>query len=152
MKRRLFLVASLLAAQAALTAPLAAGEQAVVPVHVIYPGQTITPDALKEVSLHRPPRNAAIARTIEELDGKVARRTLLPGRLVPTGYARAPHLVETGAPVTVVFTDGGLTISIQAVPLQSGGVGDRVKLRNLDSGQTFMGTVLADGTVRVGAA
>ncbi|WP_048647425.1 flagellar basal body P-ring formation chaperone FlgA [Nitratireductor soli] len=135
-----------------LAVPAGAQEQAVVSTRVIYPGETITIDALDEVALRRPPRgNTAIARMMEEIDGKVARRTLLPGRLIPSSYVRDPYLVENGTPVTVLFVEGALSISIRAVPLQAGAAGDMIKLRNADSGRTFMGTVMADGTVKVGA-
>ena len=35
--------------------------------------------------------------------------------------------------------------------LQPGAAGDLVKVRNIDSGKILSGTVMADGTVRVGA-
>ncbi len=38
-----------------------------------------------------------------------------------------------------------------AVPMESGSAGDRVRVRNVDSGVIFDGTVLADGTIQVGA-
>lgn len=132
--------------------PVAAQEQAVVSTRVIYPGETISVDALDEVFLRRPPRgNTAIARMLEDVDGKVARRTLLPGRLIPISYVRDAYLVETGTPVTVTFSEGPLVISLRAVPLQAGAAGDMIRLRNIESGRTFMGVVLADGSVQVGA-
>ena len=91
-------------------------------------------------------------RVPEEIEGKVARRTLLPGRLIPTGSVCEPYLVETGSPVTVMFVEGGLTISTKAVALQSGAAGDMIRLRNMDSGVVLSGIVLADGTVRIGAS
>ncbi|EKF17152.1 flagellar protein FlgA [Nitratireductor pacificus pht-3B] len=140
-----------LLAMIAMAAPAPAQEQAVVSTRVIYPGETITMDALDEIVLRRPPRgNTAIARMLEDIDGKVARRTLLPGRLIPVSYVREPYLVENGSPVTVLFTEGALTISIRAVPLQAGAAGDMIRLRNADSGRTFTGMVMADGTVKVG--
>jgi len=124
---------------------------AVVSTRVIYPGQTIQADALKDIVLKRPPRGiSAIVRSSDEIVGKVARRTLLPGRLIPEGSVREPYLVETGSPVTVIFRSGALSISLIAVPLESGAAGDVVKLRNMDSGAVFSGVVLSDGTVRVG--
>lgn len=122
-----------------------------VSTRVIYPGQTIQADALKDIVLKRPPRGiSAIVRSSDEIVGKVARRTLLPGRLIPEGSVREPYLVETGSPVTVIFRSGALSISLIAVPLESGAAGDVVKLRNMDSGAVFSGVVLSDGTVRVG--
>ncbi|MDN2566600.1 flagellar basal body P-ring formation chaperone FlgA [Aquibium sp. A9E412] len=141
-----------LALLAAASPAARAQEQAVTPTRVIYPGQTVTPDALQVVTLRRPPRGvSAIVVVPEEITGKVARRTLLPGRLIPQGSVRDPYLVETGAPVTVTLVEGALTIALTAVPLQPGAAGDFIKLRNADSGVVFSGVVLADGTVRVGA-
>ncbi|WP_163267299.1 flagellar basal body P-ring formation chaperone FlgA [Chelativorans alearense] len=152
LKRRVWL-AGLLAALPLLSAPAAAQETVVVPVRVIYPGETVSADVLDEVLLRHPRSGmAAIARLPEDLDGKVARRTLLPGRLVPLSSVREPYLVEKGAAVTVVFSEGALTISLLAVSLQSGAAGDLVKLRNADSGAVITGIVMGDGTVRVGAS
>lgn len=145
------LLAALLAGVAGWTTCAVAQETAVVPIRVIYPGETIEPEALQDVALQVRP-TGPIVRHAEEIEGKVARRTLLPGRLIPEGSAREPYLVETGSPVTVMFVEGGLTISTVAVPLQSGAAGDVIRLRNADSGVTLTGVVLDDGTVRVGAS
>ena len=50
-----------------------------------------------------------------------------------------------------MFVAGALTISATAVTLQPGAAGDFVKVRNIDSGKVFSGTVMADGSIRVGA-
>ncbi|KQZ87010.1 flagellar biosynthesis protein FlgA [Mesorhizobium sp. Root157] len=133
-------------------APALAQEVVLIPDRVIYPGETIVPGALRQVTLvpgkHSPD---AVATKLGELDGKVAKRTLLPGRYIPVNAIRDTWLVEQGAAVQVYFAAGGLTISATAVTLQSGAAGDLVKVRNIDSGKIFSGTVMADGTVRVGA-
>jgi len=38
------------------------------------------------------------------------------------------------------------------VTLQPGAAGDLVKVRNIDSGKIFSGTVMADGSIRVSAS
>lgn len=144
------LLAALAASPLWFATPASAQETAVIPTRVIYPGETVSPDALKEIVLRQAPRGvSAIVTASAEIEGKVARRTLLPGRLIPEGSVREPYLVEAGSPVTVNFIQGGLTISLIAVPLQSGALGDMVRMRNMDSGAVFSGIVLADGTVRV---
>lgn len=131
----------------------AAGDVVLIPNRVIYPGETIEPGALKQVTLipgkHRPD---AVATSADELDGKVAKRTLLPGRYIPVAAIREAWLVEQGAAVQVYFIAGGLTISATAVTLQPGAAGDLVKVRNIDSGKIFSGTVMADGSIRVSAS
>ena len=101
---------------------------------------------------------AFIARTVarstihearEALIGKVARRTLLPGQPIPINGVRDPYVVTQGKNALVVFEEGGLTITTNAMALQNGGIGDLVTLRNVDSGTIIKGTVAPDGTVRL---
>ena len=133
--------------------PTQAQEVVLIPNRVIYPGETIDLAALKEVTLKPgkviPP---AVAFRAPELEGKVAKRTLLPGRYIPATAVREAWLVEQGASVQVTFVSGPLTISATAVTLQPGAAGDFVKVRNIDSGKVVSGTVMADGSIRVGAS
>ncbi|WP_202326034.1 flagellar basal body P-ring formation chaperone FlgA [Mesorhizobium sp. 113-3-9] len=130
-----------------------AGEVVLIPNRVIYPGETIELTALKQVTLipgkHKP---EAMATRTEELQGKIAKRTLLPGRYIPTAAIREAWLVEQGAAVQVFFVAGGLTITATAVTLQPGSAGDLIKVRNSDSGKILSGTVMADGTIQVSAS
>jgi flagella basal body P-ring formation protein FlgA len=101
-----------------------------VPRVTLYPGDTI-------------------GEARESVIGKVARRTLLPGQPIPLNGVRDPYLVMQGKTALVVFEEGGLTITANAMALQNGGVGDLVTLRNVDSGTVIKGTVAPDGTVRL---
>ncbi|MCZ8544457.1 flagellar basal body P-ring formation chaperone FlgA [Mesorhizobium qingshengii] len=130
-----------------------AGEVVLIPNRVIYPGETIELAALKQVTLMAGKQKPdAVATRAEELNGKIAKRTLLPGRYIPTTAIREAWLVEQGAAVQVFFIAGGLTISATAVTLQPGAAGDLVKVRNIDSGKILSGTVMADGSIRVSAS
>jgi flagellar basal body P-ring formation protein FlgA len=156
MTKRLLGKAILAAASLALlvsAAPARAQEVVFIPNRVIYPGETIDLAVLKEVTLKPgkviPP---AVTFRVPELEGKVAKRTLLPGRYIPSAALREAWLVEQGASVQVMFVSGPLTISATAVTLQSGAAGDFVRVRNIDSGKVFSGTVMADGSIRVGAS
>ena len=152
MTRRAWSRFSALAALLALALPALAQEIVLIPNRVIYPGETVELSSLREVTL-KPGKiiPAAVAILPEELDGKIARRTLLPGRYIPVSSLREAWLVEQGAPVQVTFVAGALLISATAVTLEPGAAGDLVKVRNLDSGKVFSGTVMADGSIRVGA-
>ena len=134
------------------TVPALADEVVLIPNRVIYPGETIGLGALKEVTLAPGRRKPDGMITVAaELDGKVAKRTLLPGRYIPANSVREAWLVEQGATVQVFFTAGVLTISASAVTLQAGSAGDLIKVRNVDSGKVLSGTVMADGSVQVSA-
>ncbi len=122
-----------------------------VPSITIYPGDSIRDSWLVDRNFTANP-SASRAGLIEARDaivGKVARRTLLPGVPIPVTAVAEPRLVSNGEKVKVVFSDAGMTITTYGSALQSGGAGDVVSVRNLDSGLTISGVVQPDGSVRV---
>ena len=132
--------------------PVGAQELGVIPTRIIYPGETVAADALAMARVRKgKPTTTVFAHAPKELIGKVAKRTLLPGRFVPLASVRNAYLVEQGSSLQVIFTADGMTISATAITLEPGSPGDTVKVRNLDSGAIFPAIVMADGTVRVGA-
>lgn len=128
----------------------AAGVDIPVPNVTIYPGDVVANNLLEERPFTQPPGESwPVHKSRQGLVGKVARRTLLPGKPIPLNFVRAADVVSQGKPVMLVFQAGALTITAQAMPLQSGGIGDVLSLRNVDSGAIVKGVVQADGTVRV---
>lgn len=149
---RLMIIAAL-SALAAMVLPALAQGTVIVPTRVIYPGEIVTADSLEEVPLRRQLRNpGSVVRQWQQLEGKVARRTLLPGRMIGVNSVREAYLVEPGKPVQVLFVHDALEISISGLPLQNGAAGDMIRVRNIDTGAVFTGTVMADGTIRVSAS
>lgn len=123
-----------------------------VPKIAIYPGDPIGPDQLTERMFDaRSVAQSAVFMTPQSVLGKIARRTLLPGKPIPVNALRDAFVITQGKSAFVVFQSDGLTITGLGVALQSGGVGDVVSLRNADTGTIIRGTVMDDGSVRVGA-
>jgi len=120
----------------------------IVPAQVIYPGDKITESMLTETQDTAGP-SAGVFWDRADLVGKVARRTLLPGRPIPSIAVEEPRAVTTGALVSIVYQQDGLSIVTTAQALQNGAVGQVVQVRNLDSGIVVTGTVQADGSIRV---
>ena len=129
---------------AALAEPIA-----IVPTQVIYPGQEIDIALLREVVVTNPNLRDDYIGSLVELEGSVARRTLLPGRVIPTSAVRESYAIERGEVVRLVYSHAGMIISANGSPLASASVGDLVRVRNVDTGVTVSGTVMADRTVRV---
>lgn len=126
-------------------------ERLPVPTLTIYPGDEIT-DAML-IEQHFLPGTQAMYPVIaarSALLGKVARRTLLPGRLIPVNAVSEPELVKSGALTHAVFEEAGLSLTTIVLPLQSGSLGQLIQVRNVDSGQVIAGVVQTDGTIRVG--
>lgn len=121
-----------------------------VPTITIYPGDMIGETLLVDRTFPvQPGQDLAVYRQRTGLLGKIARRTLLPGKPIPLNSVREADTISQGKPVTIVFQEGGLTITGRGVTMQAGRVGDLLSLRNADSGAVIKGIVQADGTVRV---
>lgn len=145
-------VAAGLAAFGAGAAP-AAGETRELPVprSAIYPGDVIGAEMFYN-KLYRVDPNVRLTvfDNAAELAGKIARRTLLPGQLVPLNAVKNADVVKHGRPVSLVYQADGLTITAGGIALQSGGAGDMISVQNVDSGLTIKGVIMADGTIRLG--
>lgn len=121
------------------------------PKAVIYPGEAITGDMIEDRTVS-PDERVAPTQSLsrEELIGKVARRTLLPGDTISPASVDNPRLVKIGANVRIMFIDGGMQITATGVAQQAGALGDMIRVRNQDSGLFVIGRVQADGSVLVG--
>ena len=122
-----------------------------VPSATVYPGQIVSNVSLIEKKFYiNPPAANQYVLSRDQAEGKVARKTLLPGKPILVSALGEPSLVTRGVPAPLVFTSGSLTITAMGTPLESGSVGDFIKIRNIDSGIIVSGTVLADGRIQVG--
>ncbi|MBV2144332.1 flagellar basal body P-ring formation protein FlgA [Falsochrobactrum sp. TDYN1] len=149
-KRGLVLIAALVLSM--VSAASAADRIAfVVPSATVYPGQVVSDTALVEKSffINAPAANQYVLSP-DQAAGKVARKTLLPGKPILVSALAEPSLVKRGVPAPLVFNSGMLSITTMGTPLESGAAGDFIKIRNIDSGIIVSGTVLADGRIQVG--
>lgn len=123
----------------------------IVPSQIIYPGQTIGNAGLQEKMFTiKASAAASYAMSAEQLVGKVARKTLLPGQPILVTAVNEPNLVQRGVPVALVYDTGALVITAKGIAMEPGHSGDFIKVRNIDSGIIVSGTLLADGTIQVG--
>jgi flagella basal body P-ring formation protein FlgA len=130
--------------------PVSAGSRPLpVPGQVIYPGDRITDAMLRDNQDALVGDAGDVIWDRAALVGKVARRTLLPGRAIPTVAVEEPRAVSTGTLVQLIYENDGLTIVTTAQALQNGFVGQVVQVRNVESGTIVSGLVQADGSVRV---
>jgi flagella basal body P-ring formation protein FlgA len=121
-----------------------------VPSVTIYPGDTISEGALVDRQVRiTGGRLEGYKLNRTDLTGRIARRTLIAGHLVPADAIREPFAVNQGQVVRLVFVSGPLTITGLGTLLQAGSVGSIVKVRNDESGIEVTGRVMADGTVAV---
>src|SRR5882724_931424 len=120
-----------------------------VPTITIYPGDVIGNDMLADVAFPAGTgANSAILAERPMIVGKVAKRTLLPGKPITANAVAEPDLVKRGSIVRAFLEEGGLSMATLVLPLQSGALGAIIQCRNVDSGRVIMGMVQADGSIR----
>ena len=131
-------------------AALAAGAvlaQSVTPVHAIRSQTVLQAD---DLALSEGDAPGGIA-SIEAAVGQEAKVALYPGRPILASQLRSPALVERNAVVKMSYASGPLKIVTEGRVLDRAAVGETVRVMNLASKQTVMGTVAGDGSVEVGS-
>jgi flagella basal body P-ring formation protein FlgA len=122
---------------------------AVVPATIIYPGQEIDAGQVKTVDVTNPNLTQGYARSVDQVQGMITNRTLLPGRTIMLSALRRPFTVKRGDKAMLIYDNGTLRITASGTPLADANTGDLIRARNTDSGVIISGTVMADGTILV---
>jgi flagella basal body P-ring formation protein FlgA len=146
-------LALLAALSAALAAPAAAprAEQAaavggsVVAARAIRAREIIGPS---DVALRPDPTPGALT-DIADAVGMEARVSLYAGFPVRPGDIGPPAMVERNGLVTLSFRSGGLVIDTEGRAMGRAGLGERVRVMNMDSRNTVTGVVTGPSTVEV---
>ena len=122
-----------------------------VPTSVIYPGDQIIAAKLLDKEFFVP-GNAAASYVLlrPQIEGKYAKRTLLPGKPIPLAYLKLKESVVQGVLTRATFQQNGLEISTYLIPLQSGTAGELIDARNAEYGRVIKALVKEDGTLQVG--
>lgn len=87
--------------------------------------------------------------SLDDVMGKVTKRTISIGRPVTANAIEEPKLVKRGQRVRILAKRGNLQVQIPGTALSDGKKHDVIKVRNDDSNRTVNATVMADGIVEV---
>lgn len=144
---RLALLFSLLAAPA-LAAPAGpAAIEGVTPVEVIRRGEIIAEAQLNPLSI--PVNRAQTVLRMGDVVGRQARRDLAPGQPIRTFDVQAPEMVKRGEIVTMVVSRGGMIVAAQGRAMETGGIGDTIRVQNTVSQRIVYGAIAEDGTILI---
>ena len=86
---------------------------------------------------------------IEDVIGLRSKRAVAAGKTLHAGLLQREKLVRRGSQVEIVAMGSGLHVRMQGKALSDGGRGDRIKVKNLNSGRVVTGTVAAAGVIQV---
>lgn len=73
----------------------------------------------------------------------------MPAQPLPPDDVRTQVMVAKGKFVTIGFTKGGIMLSAQGKALENGGLGDTVRVQNMQSKSVVQGIVTGPETVTV---
>jgi flagella basal body P-ring formation protein FlgA len=125
--------------------PVAALAESVVPTRTIRANDMIEP---QDLTL-KPIANPNAFTRIHDVVGQEARVTLYAGRPILFDDIGPPAVVSRNEIVVLRYQTSGLTILTEGRSLERGGIGDRIRIMNLDSRTTLFGQIQEDGSVRV---
>lgn len=95
-------------------------------------------------------RAAGVIQRLEEAIGREVRRNLYADRPIEAGDLGVPTVVHRNNLVTLAYRRGNIEIRTVGRALDSAGLHEMVRVTNLDSRNTVVGTVAAPGVVQVG--
>ena len=117
----------------------------VTPTRTLRPGTLIT---LQDLTIRDGQQVGAFDR-ITDVAGQEARVALYAGRPIPFEAVGPPAIVNRNQIVPLSYQASGLRITTEGRAMERGGVGDRIRIMNLQSRATLFGLVQADGTIKV---
>ena len=126
----------------------AVSAQALVVVDLMERGSRFDPSNSRvESVLVKLPSDAITAPS--QLDRAIAKRRLMPGAIIRfSDITIQPHVIaETST--TLQLTKPQFTLTIEVMAIESGYIGDRIRVRNQESGEIIYATVIDVGLVEI---
>lgn len=125
---------------------------AVVLVRRLRPGSVVAPDDVRPTRVRAAALRGAAALTAAHAVGMALRHDLPPGLPLTAGDVARPLMVARNAAVHVDLSAQGIALSAQAVALEDGGIGDRIRVQNPASRAVFVAEITGANALRVVAA
>ena len=90
-----------------------------------------------------------VARSMDQIVGMQLRRPVTAGQPLRLADLSRPPLVQRGTTVQIELTSAGLSITGQAVAMDAGADGDKIRVQNITSKAFLYARVVGPGQVRV---
>jgi flagella basal body P-ring formation protein FlgA len=120
-----------------------------VPVIRLPAGTVAGPEDVRMARVHVASVHAEVARDLAAVVGMQLKQQAAPGVPIPLAELMQPTQISRGDPVRILLEVSGLSLSGQAIALESGAVGERIRVRNVSSQAVLEAEVIRPGIVRV---
>jgi flagella basal body P-ring formation protein FlgA len=117
----------------------------VVAVEALAPGKSIETRQIRIETYDEFPLHNDIARSVEEVEGRVPRRGIRAGLPVFRSELAEAFQVQRGEPVRITAISGGAQVETEGIANASGRQGDSIGVTNPQSGKTFRARIEGRG-------
>jgi flagella basal body P-ring formation protein FlgA len=115
----------------------------------LLPDTVLRPDDVRMARVRTSVLQNEVARTVEQVIGMQLHRPVAAGQPLRLADLTRPPLVQRGSTVQIELTSTGLSVTGQAVALDSGAGGDKIRVQNMTSHAYLFAQVIGPGQVRV---
>ncbi len=115
----------------------------------ILKGETLRADQLEVVMEKLSGSHQRLFRTLKEVAGKQARRTIRANQPITSGYLQPAYIVKRRQEVLIVAKNKYLQVKMKGIALKNGQYNDLIKVRNKRSNKIIEARVSGQGEVRV---
>ena len=122
--------------------------QVLVATTYLQRGHVINADDISLKSRNASQLNTAYLNNPEQIIGKVLKRNLASNAVFTSAILTEPQIIKKGQRVDLQAGKQGLMVSVTAIALASGAVGERIRVQNLSSSKIVEGTILASGVIQ----
>jgi len=124
-------------------------DNVVVSRNLISRGQIIQTSDLELCALELSKINGQPLTDIDDILGKRASHHIYPQKVILEGDIEIPPVVKRGDTVKIVVFLSNLIATARGVVRESGRIGDKIKVVNIDSKKTLHATIIDRDTVRI---
>ena len=115
----------------------------------IVRGQVLSAEDLKLSEVDVSGIHKAYFSRAEDVIGLHSKRSIASGKTLHAGMLKQAKRVKRGNQVEIIAISQGLQVRMMGKALADGGLGDRIKVKNLNSGRVITGTVAGTGLIHV---
>jgi len=123
--------------------------QVVVTSRPVPRGQTVTDEDVRLAERDLGTLHRGYFTDLEQAIGQRTERDLPAEEVLVPGNVGKPNVIKRGAGVTILAADELLDVRMGGVALASGGLGERIRVRNASSKRELDAVVVGDGLVQV---
>jgi flagella basal body P-ring formation protein FlgA len=113
-------------------------------------GDIVREDDIKWISVRKRRMRRNYIRNEEEIIGMATKRYIEAETPLSAGHFQRPQLVKKGALVTISLVSRTMSLKTQGRAIETGGLGDVVRVKNSKSKKIIEAKVIGAGSVRIG--